>query len=245
MLTKEELEKNLDPWPLEWISRERLTSIVTDLVKEATPKTSGLRYKNKLDPFSAIFDMAMNQTSFEEWFKQEIRRQQQKTMQNAIGKLHQQVLGSIAGWEDCGVGHIIDLQNAEKKIFAEVKNKFNTVKASDQYDLYDTLAQQRTRSRSYEGFTGYYVQIIAKETMNRPFTPSNHKHGSRIEPNEAIREIDGVSFYTLATGCPTALADLYKVLPYVLQEVCPDFDAKAVVTSESFMTLFEETFSNK
>ena len=87
----------IEPWPLTWITHERLTEIVKQLVEEGRPKTTGISYSNVVDPFSAVFDMAVNNMSFSEWTRAEIRRQHQKTLQNAIGKFHQTVLGSVNG----------------------------------------------------------------------------------------------------------------------------------------------------
>lgn len=242
MLNRQELERKLSDWPLTWISRQSLTKIVKTLVIEARPKSEGLSYKNLVDPFSALFDMSVNDMDYDQWVKSEIRRQQQKTLQNAIGKFHQCVLGSVAGWQDERVGGVIDLTCQSKKIFAEVKNKFNTVKASDLISLYDTMSGLRGPVSKYEKFTGYYVQIIAKDKFDRPFVPSNNKTGNKAAVNEHIREIDGSSFYELVTGSPTALEDLYDILPYVLQDVCPSFDAESAVQNKNFRVLFEKAF---
>lgn len=245
MLNKQELERKLSDWPLTWISREALTKIVSSLVAEAKPKNTGLSFKNLVDPFSALFDMSVSDMNYEQWVKSEIRRQQQKTLQNAIGKFHQCVLGAVSGWENKGVGEIVDLVCPSRKIFAEVKNKFNTVKASDQIALYDTMSLWRGAVAEHKQFTGYYVQVIAKDKFNKPFVPSNNKTGNKAAVNEHIREIDGSSFYELVTGSPTALEDLYGILPYVLQDVCPSFDAQAAVQNKNFHELFEKAFKRQ
>lgn len=244
MLSEQILDAKLKDWPLSWISREKLTQIVATLVKEAQPNDVGLSHKNIVDPFSALFDMSVNHMDYDQWVKAEIRRQQQKTLQNAIGKFHQCVLGSVTGWEDKGVGQIVDLICPSRRIFAEVKNKFNTVKASDKIGLYNTMSLWREAVPEHKKYTGYYVQIIAKEKFDRPFVPSDNKTGSKASTNEHIREIDGASFYELVTGSKTALEDLYAILPFVLQKVCPSFDAATVVAHANFLDFFTRAFAH-
>lgn len=63
-----------------------------------------------------------------------------KTFQNAIGDFHQEVLGSAKGWRSTGTsGGVLDImsdnpikQAGNKKILAEVKMRYNTIKASDE-----------------------------------------------------------------------------------------------------------------
>ena len=238
-----ELQRKLSDWPLSWITREQLKKIVSKLIVEATPKTKDLSYKNVVDPFSALFDMAVTGLTYESWIEAEIRRQHQKTLQNAIGKFHQSVLGSVDGWEDKGVGEQFDLLCPSRKIFAEVKNKFNTVKASDKSNLYDNMTRWRGIDSEHKQYTGYYVQILTKAKFDRPFVPSDNKTGNKVAVNPHIREIDGVSFYTLVTGSSTALQDLYGIFPYVLESVCHEFDAEKAVNHEKFLNFYNLAFN--
>ena len=242
MLSQKDLERRLDDWPLSWISHETLLNIVSSLISEASPKTDGLNLKNGVDPFSAVFDMSINSMSYDEWIRTEIRRQHQKTMQNAIGKLHQTILGNVKGWRDLGVGNVVDLVNDERKLFAEVKNKFNTVKGSEKITVYNTLAEWRGMYPEHRDYTGFFVQIITKDRFNRPFTPSDNKKRIRATASKNIREIDGESFYELVTGEKTALRDLYYILPYVLQEAIPTFDSEGLVKDRNYIELFDKTF---
>jgi type-2 restriction enzyme eco47II len=239
VLTRSEIENILkNQWNLPWIKQDSLEHIVKKLLKEGAPKKIRLDNRNVIDPFSALFDIAISHINFDVWEKAEIVRQHQKTLQNAIGKFHQMVLGSIDGCEDLGVGKIVDFKCEKKKIFAEIKNKFNTVKASDLKGVYKTIAEYRRMN--CPDYTGYYVQILTKSRFNRCFTPSDNTSGSKPEPNPHIREIDGSSFYTLITGDEEALINLYKILPYVLQKVEPSFDADAIVKHKLYQELIED-----
>ena len=230
-------------WPLDWISKDELVAICRSLLQEAKPKKAELDYRNVVDPFSALFDITVNDMTYDDWIKAEVRRQQQKSLQNAIGKFHQTVLGAVDGWEDLGVGNIVDLRNKSRKIVAEVKNKYNTVKGSDKIGVYEELARWRGADKNHRDYTAYYVQILVKNgSFDCPFTPSdNTKAGAKAAPDEKIREIDGRSFYKLVTGSETAIDDLYSVLPEVLAKASDNkLDADAVKSHPMFQKLFDQ-----
>ncbi|MCA9995818.1 MAG: Eco47II family restriction endonuclease [Anaerolineales bacterium] len=143
-------------------------------------------------------------------------------MQNHIGTFHQNVLGAVAGWHNLGTGSVVDLVNPERKLIAEVKNKYNTISGGKLAELYGTLERLvMPKASDYKDYTAYYVSIIPRrpERYERPFTPSDKEKGARCPRNELIREIDGSSFYELVTGDPNALQSLYAALPTVIQVV--------------------------
>ncbi|MCC7357637.1 Eco47II family restriction endonuclease [Candidatus Uhrbacteria bacterium] len=88
-------------------------------------------HKNIIDPFSAVIDASFHGISLQEWTNFENVRQIQKSMQNALGRLYQEILGSVSGWQSRGVGDVLDLESTQYKILAEVKSKFNITKGSD------------------------------------------------------------------------------------------------------------------
>lgn len=181
--------------------------------------------KNVIDPFAAVFEIAGFSIDHAAWLENEMTRQAQKTLQNQIGTFHQNVLGAARGWRNLGTGAVIDLVHNDKKIIAEVKNKYNTISGGKQAELYGVLERLVMPKRSdYKDYTAYYVAIIPKKPIryNRPFTPSDKEKGSRCPNNELIREIDGSSFYEFVTGTPNALQSLYHVLPDVIQAVVGD-----------------------
>lgn len=208
---------------LEYISDTDLFSCVDKLLTRANQAQQEARRKfnrNIIDPFSPLFEMAGFNVHHQDWEKSELTRQSQKSVSNNIGLFHQSILGSIDGWEDLGTGSQIDLVNASKGIIAEVKNKHNTVKESDLHNIYQELDDLVSRKASaYKGYTSYYVTIIPKrpERYNKEFTPSNKEKGMPCARNERIRTIDGASFYHLATGFETALIDLFRILPDVIE----------------------------
>jgi hypothetical protein len=175
--------------------------------------------ENVIDPFAAMFEMAGFGLDHGGWVRAELMRQAQKTLLNHVGAFHQNILGSVKGWENMNTGSVVDVVSHDRKVIAEVKNKHNTLsggKRSDQYSNLEKLVMQK--ASRYHGYTSYFVTIIPKspERFDRPFTPSEKETGAKVPENELIREIDGASFYQLVTGEKDALAQLFDVLPEVI-----------------------------
>lgn len=214
---------------------------VIDLAKETLTKNEKQFYKNSVDPFSALFDALWQNISLTVWLKQEKARQNQKTLQNALGDFHQEILGSFNGWESLGKGNVFDIKNESKKIIAEVKNKHNTTKGNHKVAIYDDLKGQL--KERFKDYTAYYVEVIPKnkKIYNEPFTPSDNRTHKRRPKNKKIRVIDGKSFYALATGDPNALKKLYDVLPRVISDILGR-EPKVVKDDASFNSLFEKIY---
>lgn len=231
---------------LNWISDEALFEATNKLlakaadIKKAAEKNVN---KNVIDPFSSLFQIAGFELTYEGWMTGEITRQAQKSLQNHVGDFHQNILGSVTGWENKRTGSVVDLVNTERGIIAEVKNKHNTVKGSDQVGTYDTLANAVGDKMSvYKGFTAYYVTIIPAKAIrfDKPFTPSDNKKGQKREANEQVRTMDGASFYHLVTDDEHALRDLFNVLPTVISDLInKKFEAGEV---EALLQLFSGAY---
>ena len=179
-------------------------------------------HSNVIDPFSALLEAAFNQMDYDTWLSSEKARQVQKTLQNAIGTLHEKIIGKISGCNNLAVGNIVDILCEEKKIIAEIKNKFNTTKGNHKVAIYYDIAHVLTGKD--EQFVGYYVEIIPKKPdgYNKPFQPSDNtiKEGDKKRPNnQNIRVIDGKSFYSLVTGDENAIYQIYELMQKALQKL--------------------------
>ena len=209
---------------LKFITDEKLIVEVKKILAVIEKAKHNDIYSNALDPFSFIFDITANGMSVEEWFKQEERRQAQKSMQNQIGNFHQGVVGNSIGWSDLGIGKIVDLKCKSKKILAEIKNKHNTTKGNHKINVYDDL-EVILKMPEYRDYTGYYVEVIPanKKSYNKPFTPPDNKIKDKAKKNrplnEKIRQIDGKSFYSLVGGYENALKDLYLIIPTIVADL--------------------------
>ena len=206
---------------LNWIDDESLIRAVERLANSvATGRERARRQfgRNVIDPFAAQFSMLLSNSDIP-WEEFELHRQIDKSLTNAIGSFHQQILGRVNGWRDLNNNTLVDIVNDDRMIIAELKNKFNTLNAAGTVKLYNTLSELvNHRGSMYNGYTAYYVTIIPKTPLgyNVPFCPSDNATGQRLPSLDNIRIIDGKSFYTLVTDDSDALRNLFLVIPQVI-----------------------------
>lgn len=234
---------------LTWIADDNLKVCVREVLSKGVAgikKADKNFYRNGVDPFSAVFDATCQSISLEQWLHFERQRQAQKTLQNALGNFHQKLLSQVKDWEIPALGYV-DLISDKAKIVAEIKNKHNTVKKSDLKNVYDELQSAVMHKTSkYQGYTAYYVTVIpaSEKRFDKEFTPSDNETKTVRQASKQIREIDGYSFYALATGQHDALKQLYLVLPQVIQELLVEQNAPLKQTTElSQAPLFAELFA--
>jgi len=239
---------------LKYISDETLEEFVKyvldkgiDRKKQAENKFN----KNVIDPFGSLFEAAAFNVNHKTWKDSETIRQCQKTLQNHVGELHQKILGEVGNWRDLGKGSVVDLVCDDKKIIAEVKNKYNTVtggKLADQYYSLERLVMQK--SSKYRGYTAYFVNIIPKnpEPFDKCFEPSDKEKGAKCPKNENIRIIDGASFYSMVTENENAITELYNQLPTVIENIFSKHYAQPgfkIADKEIFQEYFNRAYIKK
>lgn len=187
---------------LPWISDENLNASITTLLDRAAAAVSNAearQRRNVIDPFSSLL-IASTFGAQDESTLQGMQNSSSalRGMSNFLGMFHQQVLASVAGWINHDAGY--DLESPSRRMLAEVKNKHNTMNTSNRKQVVtdlDTAVRQKGR-----GWTGYLVIIV-------PSTPVRYEKqiGAR-----SVYEMDGASFYQVATGHANALHELYDVL---------------------------------
>lgn len=178
--------------------------------------------RNVIDPFAAIFSMTAFDLSPKNWLVNEMNRQADKTLTNALGDFHQSMLGHVLGWKSLPVGNQVDLVSDDRKIVAEIKNKHNTVTGKNLISLYNSLENiVDDKTSIYKGYTAYYVTILAgsPERVNKPFTPSDSSKGKQVAAKEHIRIVDGNTFYEIVTGKENALKEIFDALPKVISNI--------------------------
>lgn len=116
---------------------------------------------------------------------------------NALGRFHQQVLGSANGWRDHDRG--FDLICDQRRLFAEVKNKHNTMNSANRRQVEDDLKAALRQRES--GWTGYLAIIIPKR-------PERY----RTELARNLFEVDGASFYEIVSGQDNSMHDVLDYL---------------------------------
>ncbi len=168
-------------------------------------------YLNKIDTIKLTFDSKFNGLSEEVIIETEILRQIDKSINNSIGTFHEQVLGGIEGFE---VGNLsgFDIKAANDTLFADIKNKHNTMNSSAAEALFQKLARY---ADTYKQAHCYWVQILAKDSFNTHWAGDiNGKEYS----HSRVFKISGDQFYALLTGRKEALFELYKALPLAIDD---------------------------
>ncbi|MCO5249765.1 MAG: Eco47II family restriction endonuclease [Chitinophagales bacterium] len=168
-------------------------------------------YKNKIDTIKLTFDSKFNDIDETELIETEILRQIDKSINNSIGTFHEQILGGIEGYE---VGNLsgFDIKAEDDTLFADIKNKHNTMNSSSAEALFQKLARY---ADDYKQAKCYWVQILAKNSFNEHWTGDiNGKEYS----HSRVFKISGDQFYALLTGENNAFFNLYKALPIAIDD---------------------------
>ena len=165
-----------------------------------------------MDPFKFQFDTEFLHGGHpEETLRSEIFRQSDKTIANAIGLFHQQLLGSIDGFEESPTLPC-DVRKTDDTIFAEVKNKYNTMNVRSAAGVYDELAGL---AKSYPKAMCYLVEIIAKKSTDEVWSITINE---KKQSHQRIHKISADRFYALATGRKNAFEELRQALPQAIHD---------------------------
>jgi hypothetical protein len=168
-------------------------------------------YNNKVDTIKLTFDAKFNNISEEDLIQAEILRQIDKSINNSIGTFHEQILGGIKGYE---IGKLsgFDIKASDNTLFADIKNKHNTMNSSSAEALYQKLKKFADK---YKKAKCYWVQILAKSSFNENW--QGDINGQEYN-HSRVHKISGDQFYTILTGQNDALFQLYKCLPIALKD---------------------------
>lgn len=168
-------------------------------------------YKNKVDIIKLTLDSKFNDINEDDLIQSEIIRQIDKSINNSIGTFHEQVLGGIQGFE---IGNLsgFDIKATDNSLFADIKNKHNTMNSSSAEALFQKLARY---ADDYKKAKCYWVQILAKKSFNEHWKGEiNGKEYS----HSRVFKISGDKFYALLSGHEDALVQLYKALPIAIDD---------------------------
>jgi hypothetical protein len=200
---------------LPFVSDEHLLNAVKKLHKSYLKAKNNVSkktfYLNKVDTIKLTFDARFNNIDEETLIKAEIFRQIDKSTNNSIGTFHEQILGSIEGFA-MGNASGFDIKAKDDTLFADVKNKHNTMNSSSAESLFQKLAHY---ADTYKKAHCYWVQILAKGSFKEKWVGEiNGKEYS----HSRVYKISGDQFYGLLSGQEDALYQLYKVLPIVIND---------------------------
>ncbi|WP_055435947.1 Eco47II family restriction endonuclease [Lacinutrix algicola] len=223
---------------LKYISDEHLLKCIENLNNSYISAKSGVDtkkfYKNKVDTIKMTFDSKFNELDEETLIKTEISRQIDKSINNFIGTFHEEILGGIKGFE---IGKLsgYDVKAKDDTLFAEIKNKHNTMSSSSAEAAFQKLARFADDNKQAEC---YLVQVLAKKCFIKKW--SGIINGKEYS-HSRVNMISGDQFYKLLSGRENAFFELYKVLPKAISDFIKMKDSKDV---ESTSALEEITNSS-
>lgn len=215
---------------VDFISDEHLLLCIGHLhasyVKAKAKITKKKFYSNKIDAFKLTFDTQFNKLDEKSIIDAEIMRQIDKSVNNSIGTFHEEILGGIEGFEK---GHLsgFDIKAADDTLFADIKNKHNTMNSSAAEALFQKLARY---ADDYKKAKCYWVQILAKSSFNEHW--SGDINGKEYSHSRVFK-ISGDQFYALLSGNPNALFDLYKALPGAINDYLHSIQESSASTDNS------------
>lgn len=194
-------------------------------------------YTNKIDTIKLIFDSQFNRWSEEATIEAEILRQIDKSINNSIGTFHEQLLGGISGFET-GKLSGFDIKSTDDTLFADIKNKHNTMNSSAAESLFQKLAFY---ANTYKKAKCYWVQILAKGSFCENWVGDiNGKEYS----HSRVYKISGDQFYALLSGQADAFKQLYKALPIAISDYLSSFesipDRDKVTANSALMDIAED-----
>lgn len=219
-----------------FITDEHLLSCIKELhqsyLRAKKNITKSKFYKNKIDTIKLTFDSKFNGIDEKELIETEILRQIDKSINNSIGTFHEQILGGINGYE---VGNLsgFDIKAENDTLFADIKNKHNTMNSSSAEALFQKLARY---ADDYKQAKCYWVQILAKNSFNEHWKGDiNGKEYS----HSRVFKISGDQFYALLSGDENAFYNLYKALPTAIDDYLKSIKASTKQKEDSALKEIE------
>ncbi len=200
---------------VDFISDDHLLGCIGNLHKSYLKAKSNITkrnfYSNKVDTIKLTFDAKFNDIDEENLIQSEVLRQIDKSINNSIGTFHEQILSRIIGFEAGNLSGY-DIKAKDDTLFADIKNKHNTMNSSAAEALFQKLARY---ADDYKKAKCYWVQILAKGSFCELW--SGDINGKEYS-HSRIYKISGDQFYALLSGQEDAMFKLYKALPMAIKD---------------------------
>jgi hypothetical protein len=213
-----------------FISDDHLLECISNLHKAYLKAKNNITklnfYSNKVDTIKLTFDAKFNDIDEESLIQSEILRQIDKSINNSIGTFHEQILGGIKGFESGNLSGY-DIKAKDNTLFADIKNKHNTMNSSAAEALFQKLARY---ANDHKKAKCYWVQILAKGSFCELWSGDiNGKEYSHTR----VYKISGDQFYALLSGQDDAMFQLYKALPGAIKDFLKSADQNDKIAKNS------------
>lgn len=183
---------------------------------------------NIVDPIKLTFDSKVYNKTMREAIADECFRQIDKSNSNKIGYFHQYIFRyADAQWTVPKSG--FDVENPQKHLFAEIKNKHNTMNSSSSQKTY--MKMQNKLLEDDEAVC-YLVEVISKDSKDEIWKMM--LDGKKCS-HKRIRRISIDRFYSIVFGDAEAFVKLCVALPNIIEDVLSDNPQLALSN-----TVFEE-----
>jgi hypothetical protein len=228
---------------INFITDEHLLTCIGNLhkayVKAKNNITKKNFYSNKVDTIKLTFDSKFNNIDEEKLIQSEILRQIDKSINNSIGTFHEQILGGIKGYEAGNLSGY-DIKATDNTLFADIKNKHNTMNSSAAEALFQKLKRY---ADDYKQAKCYWVQILAKgsfcELWRGDINGKEYSHSR-------VYKISGDHFYSLLSGQKDAMFQLYKTLPSAIKDYLKSVEeAEEIAENSAIEEIKSETKTSK
>lgn len=227
---------------VDFITDKHLLNCISNLHKaylEAKNDISKKKfYNNKIDTIKLTFDTKFNNLDEEALIEAEILRQIDKSINNAIGTFHEEILGGISGFEKGNLSGY-DIKAIDNTLFADIKNKHNTMNSSAAESLFQKLQRYVVQ---YPKAKCYWVQILATSSFNESWEASLN---GKTYKHKRVYKISGDQFYKLLSKQDDAFFQLYKALPIAIADFLKTIKKSEAIANSAISEIKESTSKSK
>lgn len=210
---------------LGFISNEDIYNHVKDTVESYRREITLVNFnENIIDPIKLTFDSKVYGKTIHQTIEDECLRQIDKSNSNRIGYFHQNIFKYAGnGWSVPREG--FDVENESLHIFAELKNKHNTMNSASSQKTY---MKMQAKLLDDDRATCYLVEVISTKSRNDTWKIALDK---RPRAHNKIRRISMDKFYELVFGDATAFYRLCVALPQIIEDVVTENKGLAITNT--------------
>lgn len=168
--------------------------------------------QNIVDPIKLTFDAKVYGKTIEQAIEDECFRQIDKSNANKIGYFHQNIFAYAGnGW--CVPPKGFDVENKDRHIFIELKNKHNTMNAASSSKTY---IKMQSKLLEDDEAVCYLAEVISTKSRNDIWRVSidGNSHG-----HKCIRRVSIDRLYDIVFNDPLAFYKLCRALPMIIEDV--------------------------